>query len=286
MADSYRALFRDASAVIAVSRAMERRLVAMGAPADKVHWNPYGVDCRSFRGADPATAAPVFLAVGRFTAKKAPHLTLLAFSEVHRAFPGARLRMIGFGPLMDVCSDLIRGLGLGGAVTILGPSPPEVVREEMRRARCFVQHSVTAANGDAEGTPVAVLEAGASGLPVVSTRHAGIPDVVIEGRTGFLVDEHDVPGMAAHMLRLARDPNLAGTLGREARRRVEAEFSLEKRIGRLWGIIESCLPRPGAPGPLHRRRSGVAPAPVASPVFHNGLPAAGGPRETEPDRCA
>jgi glycosyltransferase involved in cell wall biosynthesis len=241
MAVPYRKLFRDAAALIAVSYAMRARLIALGSPEQRVHWSPYGVDCAAFGGAAPADAPPTFLAVARFADKKAPHLTLRAFAEVHRSRRESRLRMIGFGSLLEPCIALAGELGLGDAVSFLGVQPPVVIQDEMRQARCFVQHSVVAPDGDSEGTPVAILEAGASGLPVVSTRHGGIPDVVVEGRTGFLVDEGDVGGMAARMLRLAEDPALAGALGSRARLRIEAEFSMEKSIGRLWDIIASSI---------------------------------------------
>jgi glycosyltransferase involved in cell wall biosynthesis len=82
------------------------------------------------------------------------------------------------------------------------------------------------------------MEAGAAGLPVVSTRHAGIVDVVIEGKTGFLVEEGDVKGMARCMLRLALDGKEASRLGRQAREHVRREFSLDKSIATLWRIID------------------------------------------------
>jgi colanic acid/amylovoran biosynthesis glycosyltransferase len=237
---AYREMFRSAAAVVAVSRAMEARLLAIGAPRESLHYNPCGVDVANFGGATPANSAPTFVAVGRFVEKKAPHLTLLAFAEVVRRHPEARLRMIGDGPLKPVCEDLAHGLGIKDAVTFLGPQPPEVVQREMREARAFVQHSVEAASGDCEGTPVAVLEAGASGLPVIATRHAGIPDVVVEGRTGLLVDERDVRGMAEHMCRLVADPNYADELGRAARDRIGHEFTMDRSIDRLWSIIRGC----------------------------------------------
>jgi glycosyltransferase involved in cell wall biosynthesis len=240
-AQAYRDMFRDAAAVIAVSRPMQRKLISLGAPAEKVHYNPYGVDCREFAGADPAAAPPVFVGAGRFIEKKAPDLTLQAFAEARRKVPEARLRMVGDGPLLDRCCELAVELGVADGVTFLGAQPHAVVREEMRRARCFVQHSVVAASGDSEGTPVSVLEAGASGLPVISTRHAGISDVVAEGETGFLVDEHDVASMASYMVRLAKDPALAGKLGQAARLRIQASFSKEQSFGRLWTIIESSI---------------------------------------------
>jgi glycosyltransferase involved in cell wall biosynthesis len=234
-------MFKGVAAIIAVSRAMERKLASLGAPAEKLYYNPYGIDCTRFGGAQPAAARPIFVAIGRFVEKKAPHLTIRAFASVHRQIPQVRLNMIGDGPLLEDCRLLAAELGVSEAVAFLGPQPSEVVQAELRKARCFVQHSVEAPSGDSEGTPLGILEAGASGLPVVSTRHAGIPDVVVEGETGFLVNEQDVEAMATHMLLLARDPETAARFGESARIRVSDMFSVEKSIASLWKIIESTI---------------------------------------------
>ena len=240
-AESYPRMFQEACAVIAISRSIQRRLVLLGAPPEKVHYIPCGVDCGQFSGASPADAPPLFLAVGRFVEKKAPQLTIKAFAQVHSAHPAARLRMIGDGPLWNECRELAQTLGVADAVEFMGTQTHASVSREMHQARCFVQHSVEAASGDCEGTPVGILEAGGSGLPVISTRHSGIPDIVIEGETGFLVDERDVEGMARHMLRMAEDPALAARLGQAARKRIEDHFSLEQTISALWEVIESCM---------------------------------------------
>lgn len=240
-ATTYPALFAEAAAIIAVSRVMQTQLVLLGAPPEKVHYNPCGVDCEEFKGADPAKVAPVFLAVGRFVEKKAPHLTLRAFAEVQRAAPDARLRMIGDGSLLSQCRTLAKELGIDQFVTFFGTQENSFVQGEMRKARCFVQHSMTGPSGDSEGTPVGVLEASASGLPVVSTRHGGIPDVVIDGETGLLVEENDVAGMAERMIRIATSPDLAGMLGQRGRKYIQKNFSSELSLGRLWSIIESAI---------------------------------------------
>ena len=240
-ATSYPRLFRSAAAIIAVSRPMQQKLISLGAPSDRVHYNPYGVDCQMFMGSNPASAPPVLLAVGRFVEKKAPHLTIAAFAEARRSCATAQLRMIGDGPLMVRCRDLVEDLGLGDAVKFLGPQPSEIVRREMREARGFVQHSVQSPSGDCEGMPVGILEAGASGLPVVASRHAGIPDAVVHGETGLLVEERDVRGMAAAMQRVLHDPVFAGSLGQAARRWICTKFNLEDSIHRLWLILRSCI---------------------------------------------
>jgi colanic acid/amylovoran biosynthesis glycosyltransferase len=242
-AAEYRRMFGRAAAVIAVSRAMERQLLRLGCPREKLIYNPCGVDCARFAGADPASANPHFVAVGRMVEKKAPHLTLASFARVVAECPTARLRLIGDGVLLGVCRDLAAALGIDHAVTFLGAQPHEIVAQEMRQARALVQHSVTASNGDSEGTPVAVLEAGAMGLPVVSTRHAGIPDVVADGITGFLVDERDVQEMARHMLTLVRNPVLSSQTGRNAAAHVRRYFTVEQSIGRLARILRAAAHR-------------------------------------------
>lgn len=239
--ETYPRMFGISSAIIAVSRAMQRKLIELGAPEEKVHYNPYGVDCDQFSGADPRAAPPLFIAVGRFTEKKAPQITISAFAKVLKACPDARLRMIGEGPLMEECQALANNLGISNAIAFLGIQDQPVIKREMQNARCFVQHSVVAPSGDCEGTPVSILEAGATGLPVVSTRHAGIPDVIVEGQTGFLVDEGDSSGMADRMIQLAEQPELAGIMGSAARKHITGNFSKEQRMSNLWNIIESCL---------------------------------------------
>lgn len=242
----YRVMFRQAAGLVSVSRAMRQKLIGMGAPPERVHYNPCGVDCELFGGAEPARSPPLILAVGRFVEKKGPQLTLAAFADVLRQYPEARLRMIGDGPLLGECRRLSRSLAIDRAVTFLGSQTHRRVADEMRRARLFAQHSIEAASGDSEGTPVSILEAGASGLPVVATRHGGIPDVVMDDETGLLVEEQDVAGMARQMLRLLRDPALAASLGGAARRRVGAHFSAERSIARLWTIIKECSAAPPA----------------------------------------
>ena len=237
----YPELFRYASAIIAVSRHMRDQLISLGAPENKLHCNPYGVDLSVFYGSEPLNSPPTFVAVGRFVNIKAPHLTLLAFRQVLAEVPEARLVMIGDGPLWDACYQMIRSFGISGSVDLQGVRSHSEVAAIMRTARAFVQHSVRANDGQSEGTPVAILEAGASGLPVVSTRHAGIKDAVIEKKTGLLVDEGDVEGMAEHLVRLAKDPAFAASLGKAARQGILTEYSMEKSIGNLWSIIESVL---------------------------------------------
>ena len=235
--DRYRELFAGAALLVAVSREMERQLLDLGAPREKVVYNTYGIDLDRFVPADAGAAPKVFTAIGRFVDKKAPHLTVLAFHRALQQDPGMRLQLIGDGPLREAVVQLVRALGIGHAVELPGVLPPEEVSARLKGSRAFVQHSVVTSANDHEGTPLAVLEAMACGLPVVATRHAGIPDVVEEGVSGLLSAEGDLEAMAQHLLRLSGDPAEAARMGRAGRARVERDHRVQDRIATLHGLL-------------------------------------------------
>lgn len=239
-ARSYQEVFQYASAIVSVSNRMNETLLKLGANPDKLVYNPYGPNDLFF-SVNPVWNKKIFLALGRFVEKKAPYLTLMAFKDVLEEHPDAVLCMGGDGPLIGVCLDLTEAWGIKDRVCFLGELTSEQVRENMANALAFVQHSVTAADGDSEGAPVAILEAEAAGLPIVATRHAGIPDIVIENETGFLVDEKDVSGMAACMSKLASNTELAKQMGYNARKRIRENFTMEKHISKLNELIEKAL---------------------------------------------
>jgi glycosyltransferase involved in cell wall biosynthesis len=238
---AYQTMFHKAAAIIAVSTDMKNQLLQLGAEESKLIYNPYGVDVQQFTGARPSEMPPVFVAVGRFTEKKAPHYTLKAFAKVKELIPEAQLNMVGAGELWEESKRLAAELDIFSAVTFAGVQPPEQVAQISRGARVFVQHSIRATTGDSEGTPNSVLEASATGLPVVSTQHAGIKDAVIHGETGYLVPEGDVEGMANYMIQLAQNPILAGEMGKKGRLHMEQNFSMPYRIQRLKEILASVV---------------------------------------------
>ena len=235
--DRYPTMFASAAALVAVSREMQDRLLEMGAPAEKLHWNPCGPDLSLFTPTVAGDNPPVLLAAGRFAATKAPWLTVEAFALAANEVADLQLVMVGEGQYLDRCKQLVDEYGLGNRVSFKGVLSHVEVAAEMGKARAFVQHSQRTSTGDSEGTPVAIQEAGAAGLPVISTRHAGIPDVVEDQKTGILVEEGDVEAMARAMVRLAKDPELATRMGTAARHHIRTHFSLEKHLEKLRGII-------------------------------------------------
>ena len=234
--DRYREMFDYASSVISVSRFMSDKLIRMGCPAEKIVFNPYGPRDSFFD--NQSTYDDVVLAIGRFTDIKAPHLTILAFQKVLQQFPQATLVMGGHGELLEACQTLALALGIDSQIKFLGPLRHEQVMPLFSKACCFVQHSVQPTYGDAEGTPVAILEAGAAGLPVVSTRHAGIRDAVIDGETGFLVEERDIDSMAEAMIRLLSDKSLCRNMGERAREHIRSNYNIDRHLSCIDGLIE------------------------------------------------
>lgn len=235
--EQYARMFDYAESIVAVSKPMVSALVECGAAREKITYAPYGPQDGFFH-VNPLLSDKTFAAAGRFVDKKAPYYTVLAFARVLKSHPDARLYFAGDGPLLNACRNIARYHGCANAVTFPGVVAPPALQNVYARARGFVQHSITADDGDMEGTPVAVLEAAAAGLPVVATQHAGIPEVVINGTTGLLVSEHDVAGMADAMLRLLDDRDYAMRLGRQARQHVRDNFSLEKHIAILNALID------------------------------------------------
>jgi len=240
--ENYRRMFAQADAIIGVSRAMCDQLQKIGAPQEKIHYVPVYVDCDAFSPASPQETRTIFLAVGRFVEKKAPHLTILAFSKALALRPDIRLEMVGEGPLLGPCKWLAQALKIEHAIIFHGRKDHEWVASAMKRARAFIQHSVRADNGDSEGTPVAVLEAQCSGLPVIATLHGGIAETVIDGKTGLLCEEGNVEQMA-HLIVRTRDAGVEEiqSISQAARERILNEFSREKTLDKLAGIIRQSI---------------------------------------------
>lgn len=237
--DNYKKLVQFASKIFIVSRHMKENLMKFNCPTDKIIYSPAG-PVNTFFNIEPNFSKPQLLAIGRFVDKKAPHLTLLAFKKVLEKFPKATLMFAGDGVLLNTSKDLARFLSIDKNVIFLGRINTEQHKKLLESSYMFVQHSKIADNGDSEGTPVAILEASAAGLPIVSTKHAGIPNVILDGVTGYLVDENDVDAMAEKMLFLLMNKEKATNFGKEGKRFVRSNFSEDKHIEILTEHLNKC----------------------------------------------
>ncbi|HEX5172231.1 MAG TPA: glycosyltransferase [Cyclobacteriaceae bacterium] len=234
----YKRLFSYAKSIVAVSNEMKNKLIREGAPEEKISVISCGINLDQFYPSDKKSSVPLFVAVGRFKEKKSPQTTIKAFHQVYLKHPKARLVMIGGkNDLYYKCVELTRALNIQEAVQFTGILPPSTIAEWLKKAHVFVQHSVTASNGDMEGTPVGILEACATGLPVVSTLHGGIKDAIVHGKTGFLVPEHDEEGTARYMEYLIENPSVAVEMGKAAREHIRQHYDSSTQIARLYNLL-------------------------------------------------
>ncbi len=234
----YKKMFSEVKGIIAVSRDMKDKLISFGANPETTIFNSCFVNTNKFTLGAPEKNEKIFITVGRFTPKKSPQSTIRAFKKVTQVVPAVRMIMIGEGELLDESKELAKELGVENLIDFRGARLPTEIAETLKIARVFLQHSMFAPSGDSEGTPVSILEASATGLPIVSTRHAGIKDAVVHGETGFLVEEGDWETMADYMIQLAQDPELAGKMGRAARKHIEENYEMSKRVQTLREILE------------------------------------------------
>lgn len=171
------------------------------------------------------------MAIGRLTSKKAPQALLHAIALAARELPSLKFDFIGDGPLRSEVEETVGRLGISPIVTLHGALAHENALEVLRGARLFVQHSVTSSTGDQEGLPVAILEALALGIPVVSTIHSGIPEIVEEGVDGFLVREWDFETMAKRIIDVVRTDFKPPTSP------ASKVLSLEQRVERIEAVF-------------------------------------------------
>jgi glycosyltransferase involved in cell wall biosynthesis len=213
-------LWRLSDRVICNAGVLRERVVAVhGADPERVAVVPNSVDLERFRPASGRGEVPVVLSVARLVPDKSPLTLVEAFALVRRELPPARLVMVGEGPLLPQVRARLAELRLDDAVEIVGGCGD--ARPHLARAQVFVLAS------QREGSPNAVLEAMACGLPVVASRVGGIPELVEDGRTGLLAAPGTPEDFARHLLRLLRDPGLCARMGQAGRQRAEAGHSPE-----------------------------------------------------------
>jgi len=229
----YRRLFREASLFLPASSELRELLISLGCPESKIRVHRLGVDLDLLtrrRGAPPPDARVVM--VGRFVEKKGHEYGLRAIAAVQRAGTPVEVVVIGEGPLKPRYERVIGELGLG-RVRFTGSLPHAGVLDEIARSTLLLAPSVVAKNLDRESGILVAKEASALGVPVVGTRHGGLPEIVDEGETGFLVPERDVEALASALSRVLTNPELRGRMGDAALEKMRREYDLRSRVRAL-----------------------------------------------------
>lgn len=239
----YRVLFQQAKMLIGVSNHNCDKLLALGAPPEKVQVLHNGTRIEQFVYSNPSNrykgGTVRLLHVGRLVEKKSPLDLVKAFKSAKEKLGSEspiHLTIAGEGPLTEPTEKKIRDLHLEEHINCLGAVPHAKVQQLMQTCHLYTQHCKTASNGDQEGQGVTFVEAQASGLPVVTTKHNGIPDVVVDSKTGYLVPEGDTEAMADQIAHLVRHPEMWEKMGRAGRQHVKKNFDLMKQVKKLVNL--------------------------------------------------
>lgn len=228
---------------IAVSEYIKEKLLEQGFPPEKIVVHYIGVDTENFQPDPSVQRSPIVLFVGRLIEKKGCEYLIRAMSQVQAVMPDVELVVIGDGPLrIDLEGLAAKKLR---RYRFLGGQPSHVVKSWMNQALLLAAPSVTASTGDCEGLPTVIIEAQAMGLPVVSSFHSGIPELVIQEKTGFLVAERDWEDLAKHILLLLEDVELRHRFTQAGQSRVRTLFNLQKQTLALEEIYKQLLSKKG-----------------------------------------
>jgi glycosyltransferase involved in cell wall biosynthesis len=237
--ETYRQLREYATKFVCVSRFIRERALDAGFPAEKLCVHHIGIDRSLFSSSEKVGLSNNVVFVGRLVEKKGCEYLLRAMQRVQQEQPECPLTIIGDGPLRASLEVLAQELGI--RCHFRGTQPSAVVREALSMAKVFCVPSVTAGNGDSEGLPTVLAEAQAMGIPVVSTTHGGIPEIIVNGVNGLLVPERDTGSLAAAIILLLADEQRWRQFHQAALRNVEQHFDLQAQTEQLEAIYSKLI---------------------------------------------
>lgn len=207
----------------------------------KLHCIYHGLDLSQFKFCSPRAAngePPVILSVARLVEKKGLSDLILAADNLRQRGRRFLVEIVGDGPLRQSLEAQVRQLGLSDQVRFLGPLPHERLCSIYQRVAIFALPCIVAADGDRDGIPNVLLEAMASGVPVVSTPVSGIPEVIRSEAEGLLVPPNSPAGLADAVDRLLSSPGLGERLALAARAKIETCFSIERNSAQLVSLFQ------------------------------------------------
>ena len=251
-----RRLFNAVPLVFARSQSLVDRLVHLGCPPEKLRINRTGIPLNEFPFVDREPRADGkwrVVQACRLIPKKGVATSLRAFAIFKKDNPNAEFFIAGKGPLQQELEMLAGGLGILRDVHFVGFLSQPKLTELYASSHLFLHPSEISPNQDQEGVPNSVLEAMATGLPAVATRHGGIPEAVDHGRTGFLVAEEDHVGLANAMQLITSSPASLKQMGERAHAAVVERFGQDAQINQLESFYEEAITMNGAAEPVKSR---------------------------------
>ena len=264
-AAAYQYLFETVDLIMPVSNYWQQRLIQMGANPDLIQVHRMGIDLQqfSFKPRELQESEEIrILTVGRLVEKKGISCALETVAAVCRRHPQWKIRydIIGDGPQLEELKQAVSDLGLESRVNLFGAGTQEDVRQHVMEAHLFLLPSITDKSGDQEGIPVSLMEAMATGLPILSTYHTGIPELVQDGVSGFLVSERDIEALAEKLEYLIEHPEVWPEMGRQGRARVADLHDIHKLNRHLLESYQALISKDNQPSqaPLAEKQYGLS----------------------------
>lgn len=227
-----------------ITKLWEERLLELGCDRQKMLVHRMGIDCQTFpfslRVPHQSNLIRI-LTIGRLVEKKGIEYGIRAVANLVPLFPNIRYQIVGDGFLRPQLEELIKELNVVSQVQLLGWKQQAEVKEILDNSDIFLVPSVTGEDGDQEGLPVVLMEAMAMGLPILSTLHSSIPELVEDGISGFLVPERDVDSLTQKLQRLIEDPQLWQEMGKAGHTFVQTHHNIDKLNEQLVEIFEQVL---------------------------------------------
>ena len=243
-AASYRRLIKNTSLFLAGSTELKERFMELGCPADKILVHRLGIDLDSLKKSPlnkPESDSIIVLMVGRLVEKKGFEYGIKAFARVVRKIeaPKMLMKIAGSGPLRQHLENLVSDLDLKANVCFLGKLAHQEVKQILaEEAHILLAPSVIAKNKDRDSGLIVAKEAAACEIPVIGSLHGGIPEIIDDGKTGYLVPERDIEQLANKLESLVADQELMRKLGKAARLKMEKEYDIEQQVAELEAIYE------------------------------------------------
>jgi len=236
-------VWRYANLILAMSNDMREDLLRLGCPDEKIRIHYYGIKLAQFNYVErDLTATPVrILFAGSLTDRKGVEDILCAFAQIANQRSHIELRFVGSGPLRSKLEQMARDWDIDDRVSFAGFVPHENLQEELNQAHIFCHPSRILKNGDKEGIPTTIVEAMATGLPIVTTKHAGIPEMVRDGEDGFVVAERDINAISQAILTLLDKPDLRVQMGRRATRQAQQKADAVQLTAELEAIYSDVM---------------------------------------------